>query len=138
MPLTAAKLEALSGHLPVVMYDKPLGYSAKCVCNCGSVPMNIWVGFYHTEQRALESMRAKILSDHGWIVMERARWKCQNCDKAGASLSAHHKIFRSHGRDDRVAALQALCLECHQAAHQQKSAAKVGSGSGSSSPPGGL
>ena len=118
MPLTPARLEQLNGHLPVVEHVEAIGYSAKCVCDCGSGPMHIWVGWYSSERRALESIRAKTLAEHGQIVMERAGWKCQNCGRSGCGLSAHHKQFRSHGRSDTVQNLMALCPACHEQSHQ--------------------
>lgn len=50
------------------------------------------------------------------MVMERAKRRCENCNRL-APLEVHHIVFRSHGRDDRIENLEALCNECHGGIH---------------------
>ena len=46
-------------------------------------------------------------------------WQTNLCARCGEKkpLSVHHKVFRSHGRKDTAENLEALCSNCHNAAH---------------------
>jgi hypothetical protein len=68
------------------------------------------------EEAALDAM----IGNNWWKlqlhVAERQRHRCAHCGKI-VDLQLHHIKFRSHGRDDRVANLEALCAKCHHVKH---------------------
>jgi len=51
-------------------------------------------------------------------VLERDRWRCQNCRRL-AELQIHHIRLRS-GLGDAEENLITLCAGCHQEAHHSK------------------
>jgi hypothetical protein len=50
------------------------------------------------------------------LVFEQQGWRCARCGEM-KPLQAHHKRFRSHGRDDRVANIEGRCQPCHGKQH---------------------
>ena len=52
-------------------------------------------------------------------VLARDGWRCQRCGEI-KPLTCHHKNYRSHGRRDDVEGMEALCSDCHTAAHKEK------------------
>ena len=118
--LSALTFESQNGHVPTLAFSGPTGFfRAEVVCECGGAPVTLSSGKHRTESKALEDLRDKVLAEHGRVVMERAGWKCQECGGVRA-LSAHHKVFRSHGRDDTVGNLFASCEPCHRRVHGPK------------------
>lgn len=71
------------------------------------------------EADALDKLVAEVYKIHCEIVRRRQGFRCSGCSKLKA-LSCHHKIFRSHGRDDRLSNLTALCNDCHEMQHKAK------------------
>lgn len=53
-------------------------------------------------------------------VYRRAGYRCERCGASGAKLEAHHRVQREQGGRDTLDNLIALCLPCHQAAHEVK------------------
>lgn len=49
-------------------------------------------------------------------VLARAKWRCEECGRAGR-LEAHHKVPISAGGTDDLGNLVALCRKCHFAKH---------------------
>jgi 5-methylcytosine-specific restriction endonuclease McrA len=116
--LTARKLFHINGHeTTVIVTDDLREHTARCVCDCARAPAIIEATAL-CAVLALERLRDLVLAEHGRIAMDKAGWKCQNCDRVTA-LSAHHKVFRSHGRDDTVGNLMALCSMCHALHHTE-------------------
>ena len=50
-------------------------------------------------------------------ILERDGWKCQACGLR-QRLHIHHIVFRSHGGEDTLENLIALCSDCHDAVHR--------------------
>lgn len=50
-------------------------------------------------------------------VAGRSFGLCERCGVRQAT-QMHHRLYRSHGGDERVTNLLHLCMLCHQAAHQ--------------------
>jgi predicted restriction endonuclease len=90
-----------------------------CACTCGERAWPVYGSAAKTESVALASLSEAVLTAHRLIVLNRAGWKCELCGKIGG-LEVHHNKFRSHGRDDRVANLVALCADCHREQHGGK------------------
>jgi 5-methylcytosine-specific restriction endonuclease McrA len=115
--LTPRKLALINGHETTVERSENNNhFIAQCACDCAKPEVIICASAF-TEQLALERLRDLVLAEHGRIVMERAGWKCENCGVV-AGLSAHHKIHRSQGRDDRCSNLQSSCTACHEREHR--------------------
>lgn len=76
---------------------------------------------HRIKNHAVAMVMGKVLDHNRNLVLERAAGRCENCGQRGP-LQVHHKVFRSHGRDDRVGNLVAYCLDCHEAAHRRRSA----------------
>lgn len=75
------------------------------------------------ESRAVATVVGMIYNHNRNLVLKRAAGRCENCGLR-RPLQVHHKQFRSHGRDDRVSNLTAICCGndgCHEAAHRRKS-----------------
>ena len=72
-----------------------------------------------TEKEALRRLVEKVYKIHCEIVMRRQQFRCAVCGLI-KPLSVHHRVFRSHGRDDRTSNLLALCNEDHEAQHRSK------------------
>ena len=53
-------------------------------------------------------------------VLERDRWRCQNCGTA-KNLQVHHMSWRSRLGDDCFENLITLCANCHEVLHRGKS-----------------
>jgi 5-methylcytosine-specific restriction endonuclease McrA len=55
-------------------------------------------------------------------VYTRDDFRCRNprCLTPGFMISAHHRVFRSHGGDDSLENLITLCINCHKAVHGYK------------------
>jgi 5-methylcytosine-specific restriction endonuclease McrA len=68
---------------------------------------------------ALQDLCDLIYDVHRQIVLERSKGRCEQCG-GRRHLQIHHKIFRSHGRDDRISNLIVLDLDCHERAHKHK------------------
>lgn len=116
------KAERINGHTPATWRDDNGRWHANCVCDCKSKPAVIQSDRgYHTESRALESLVAAVLNEHRQIALGRDGWACRKCGSM-RGLSVHHKVFRSHGRDDRLGNLETNCTPCHEQAHKEKSA----------------
>lgn len=118
--LSVTKFERQNGHEPTVTPFEAGQFKAHCVCACGKYLQTIYGHARNSESRALESLRDAVLAAHGLIVIERSNWACAECGSM-RGLSAHHKVFRSHGRDDTVANLESVCLVCHEEKHRKKS-----------------
>lgn len=117
--LSKFRFERINGHEPTLVELKGQ-WRASCDCACGGNTLTLTSeGWAESESRALESLLAVVLSEHGRVAMDRAGWKCEKCS-AIRGLSSHHKVFRSHSRNDRVDNLQALDPPCHAAAHGAK------------------
>jgi 5-methylcytosine-specific restriction endonuclease McrA len=117
--LSVTRLERINGHAPTVQHDLDTGlYGAGCECNCDAFGDSVilWGGEFATEKRSLEALREIVLSQHRLIALQRSGWHCEGCG-AVQRLSVHHKVFRSHQRDDKVSNLKVLCLSCHSAQH---------------------
>lgn len=71
------------------------------------------------EADALEKLVDAVYKIHCEIVRRRQQFRCSGCSKL-VGLSVHHRIFRSHGRDDRLSNLTALCNDCHERQHKSK------------------
>lgn len=113
--LTPLKFEKITGHAPGIDHERH-GYIAWCVCDCGGKVHGLRSGKSRTQSIALARLVEIVYSTHSRIVMDRANWKCEECG-AVTGLSTHHKTFRSHGRDDRVDNLMAVCNKSHNIAH---------------------
>ena len=115
--MSPEKFEKINGHEPFTGKSEKFAKSyAICVCKCsGTATTLAATGPFLKEGEALKALSDVVLKHHGKIVMERQGWKC-TCGKA-TWLSAHHKIFRSHERDDRVTNLLAQCNVCHRDQH---------------------
>ena len=119
--MSALKFERTNGHVPTIAFSRPTGlFRAETACECGGARVTLSSGNHRTESRALEELRDKVLSEHGRVAMARAGWKCEECGGV-RPLSAHHRVFRSHGRDDRVENLKATDCICHEREHGTKS-----------------
>ncbi len=57
-------------------------------------------------------------------TMQEQGWRCADCNGI-KPLTIHHKVFRSHGRDDRRENLIAICVSCHDSRHNQKRGVKA-------------
>ncbi|MGO9843605.1 MAG: HNH endonuclease [Candidatus Acidiferrales bacterium] len=53
-------------------------------------------------------------------VLERDRWRCQNCGSS-KDLHVHHLTRRSKLGDDALENLITLCATCHQRQHPSRS-----------------
>ena len=93
-----------------------LGYEAFTICDCGVGIVSIFSGYFESKTSALEALLEKVLAEHRTIVMENAHWACANCGRV-TGMSAHHKVLRSRGRDDRTSNLVSLCERCHSQEH---------------------
>lgn len=124
--MTEDQFEIRTGHEPrISIKTQPGHYSpamfaeiwADCSCDCNKkfYPFS-FVRTAATTSGALRVLAEDVLNAHKKIAMDRADWRCEVC-KQVAPLQAHHKVFRSHGRDDRVENLQCLCARCHADAH---------------------
>ena len=120
--LSTHRLEVQNGHATTVRHvfyeQEAPGFIAECVCNCGAYKITL-SACGTTEQLALENLREMVYAEHSQIVFERAGWKCEDCGSV-APLTAHHQIFRSHGRDDRITNLRALDQRCHERRHKER------------------
>jgi len=68
--------------------------------------------------RNLQSqVNAGISEELRLVVLNRDRWRCQNCGSM-QNLEVHHLIFRSHGGQDLEENLITLCCGCHSKLHQ--------------------
>jgi hypothetical protein len=122
--MSPTRFERINGHAPTVEHNKSTGqYRAMCRCECGRTYAEVWAGWYNTESRALDGLLETVLSHHGTIAMDRANWAC-GCGSI-RGLSSHHKVFRSHERDDRVENLSPQCERCHSTSHKKKSARRT-------------
>ena len=120
--MSALKFERFNGHVPTIAFSRTTGlFRAETACECGGARVTLSSGNHRTESKALEELRDKVLSEHGRVAMARAGWKCEEC-KGVTWISAHHRVFRSHGRDDRCGNLVALCFMCHSRLHGEKTA----------------
>lgn len=68
---------------------------------------------------ALTFLVNKIYSLHSEIVRQRQDYLCALCGQR-RPLEIDHRTLRSHGRNDRIENLQALCTSCHQEKHRPK------------------
>lgn len=68
------------------------------------------------EHRAARDLNQKIFNMNSQNAYERAGFKCEECGALGP-LHPHHRVFRSHGVDNSVENIKALCARCHAAAH---------------------
>jgi 5-methylcytosine-specific restriction endonuclease McrA len=50
-------------------------------------------------------------------ILERDRWRCQNCGSL-QNLQVHHQELRSHSGNDTEENLITLCAPCHRRAHR--------------------
>jgi hypothetical protein len=117
--LSITRFERINGHVPKVAFDRRSGiYQATCQCDCRGYAVMVYGDPARSESRALESLRDQVLREHGQIAMERQGWQCAECGRV-APLSAHHKEYRSHGRDDRVENLRGLDSNCHGKEHRR-------------------
>lgn len=113
--MTLNKAESITGYT-IVRLDLDDGFYFEAhdgpekVCAVGG----------KTESEGLESLVRKVYLIHSEIVRKRQQYRCADCSKFPTPLQVHHKIFRSHGRDDRVSNLKALCPSCHERAHGTK------------------
>ena len=118
--ISALKFERINGHVPTISHSRSTGLCrAETACECGGAPVPLSSGWHRTESKVLEDLRDKVLAEHGRVAMERAGWKCQECGGV-KPLSAHHKVFRSNGRDDTVQNLESVCRACHEREHGPK------------------
>jgi len=69
-----------------------------------------------TEKEALRELVSAVYKINREEAMIRAKFKCENCGSR-KDLEAHHKKFRSHGRNDRVENLEVVCRLCHEIKH---------------------
>lgn len=67
---------------------------------------------YQEPMRLDENLRIACLMRDGY--------RCQQCDKQGVRLEAHHIIFRQQGGKDTLTNLLTLCEACHKKVHQGK------------------
>ena len=109
--LSPTRFEKINGHLPEVHWENGIWF-ASCQCACGGRPAHLIASHIRSQDFALKRLLDEVLRYHRNIEMERAGWQCRECG-ATSGLSAHHKVFRSHERDDTVGNLRALCLKCH-------------------------
>lgn len=120
--MSPTKFEMWNGHTAVTHCDDAGLWQAQTTCDCGRNPVLLNVGTGgHTESRALELLADIVLETHKQITLGRDGWACRECESIH-SLHVHHKIFRSHERDDRIANLIVLCHTHHELAHKGKSA----------------
>lgn len=112
-----ARLERLTGHTVSAEYDDKkyqwrfvLVDKSDDACWCSLVVV----------APSLREVEAKALRqnlDHQRSrLMLKQKGRCAHCGAARA-LQVHHRVFRSHGRDDRIANLVAICLACHGEMH---------------------
>jgi hypothetical protein len=114
--LSVTRFGSINGHTPTVTRNTDTGlYVAACWCDCGAVPVALQSRKAGSEQAALEHLLNLVLAEHGQIVLRAQNWAC-TCGSIQC-LSVHHRVFRSHERDDRITNLVALCLPCHENAH---------------------
>lgn len=120
--MNVRRFEGINGHPPEIIKSGSTGLCrAACVCDCSGRTIGLTTRYVRGESRALELLLSAVLQEHGRICMEKANWKCSNCGRT-TGLSAHHKVFRSHGRDDRVQNLSSDCTDCHGRKHGAKQA----------------
>ncbi len=67
---------------------------------------------YQDPTRLDENLRMACLMRDGYT--------CQQCEKQGIRLEAHHIVFREQGGKDTLTNLLTLCESCHRAVHQDK------------------
>jgi HNH endonuclease len=72
-----------------------------------------------TQSLALQALVGIIYKRRSAQVMREQGYRCAKC-KAIKPLTIHHKKFRSHGRDDSVENLLALCRPCHGGEHGER------------------
>jgi 5-methylcytosine-specific restriction endonuclease McrA len=77
-----------------------------------------------TKKEALEKLVSDNYQRVSKIVLERAGYRCQKCNKV-RPLQVHHPDFRSHGRVDSLDTLVTRCAECHSEEHRQKRGLKA-------------
>lgn len=65
---------------------------------------------------ALSDLVEKVYRIRCEEVRRRAKWRCEKC-QAIKPIQVHHIKLRSHGRDDRITNLRALCQGCHSSEH---------------------
>ncbi len=119
--MTKHRFKRINGHAPSTSYEKISDrWRAICCCECGTHQI-ILIMWGKTEDKALRALLDAVLKEHGRICMDKAGWKCEQCGSV-CGLSAHHKVFRSRDRDDRVENLEALCVVDHFQEHLSKSA----------------
>jgi len=117
--ITAERLQRINGHKVSLAYGGGQWY-ALAICHCSGGELRPIQARHAAEYRVLELLRDEVLRVHGEIAMERAKWACEECGSV-TGLSAHHRVFRSHQRDDRVENLMACCSPCHDRKHGRKS-----------------
>ena len=116
--MTAAAFSQQTGHEAVITQTNLRRYEARVTCDCGAVQVNLMVDG-PSESAVLERLSGAVLYQHRYIALTLANWKCSNCG-ATTGLDVDHKVMRSHGRDDRIENLRALCAGCHRQRHGLK------------------
>jgi 5-methylcytosine-specific restriction endonuclease McrA len=114
--LTIRHFKKINGHIPEVSLEG-IHHHACCECSCGRSPVRICYRNAASLHEALNGLARKVLRRHASICMENYGWRCGSCGSV-SGLTAHHKVFRSHGRNDRVENLIPLCYQCHSAIHR--------------------
>jgi hypothetical protein len=123
--MSALKFERQNGHTPTVSLWRSTGlFRAETGCECGGARVKLSSDWHRTESKALEDLRDKVLSEHGRVAMARAGWKCEECGEV-RPLSAHHRVFRSHDRNDRVENLKPTCRPDHEREHGPKGKSNI-------------
>lgn len=52
------------------------------------------------------------------FIAKQQRYRCAQCDcLPSGGLQAHHKVFRSHSRCDKVSNIEMCCPDCHSRSH---------------------
>ena len=75
----------------------------------------------HVLQDGREVLRGKDMGLRREEVWKRDRGRCVRCqsDVSPVRMHMHHRIRRSHRRDDRLTNVECLCATCHMREHNQ-------------------
>jgi HNH endonuclease len=115
--LNPRKFERINGHeVEVAKQEGGDMFEAYCVCDCDGGPPCGCMTIAATPELSLAMLLTSVFKLHSRIVLKRAGWKCSNCSRV-TGLAVHHVVFKSHGRNDRIENLRALCAACHSAEH---------------------
>jgi 5-methylcytosine-specific restriction endonuclease McrA len=104
-----------TGHHPELRRIEYGRFVYRAVCCCGDRPVTVEASDT-CRFAALGRIRRRIYELHRRLIFELAGGNCAECGEAGP-LECDHIVPCSHGRNDRIENLRALCRRCHGLRH---------------------